>query len=104
MTRSSPDTNSVRAGNAKFFSLAAEKQLQFHPKKFCYLVIGTEKYKARGRLDAEEEPIRLGRATLGEKKEEKYLGDVLSSMGLAESVEASVRERVAKTKGSIYKL
>ena len=104
VSRSSPDTNSVRAGNAKFSSLAAEKQLQFHPKKSCYLVIGTEKYKARVRLDAEEEPIRLGKATLGEKKEEKYLGDMLSSMGLAESAEASVRERVAKTKGSIYEL
>ena len=28
----------------------------------------------------------------------------MSSLGLAESVKASVRERVAKTKGSIYEL
>ena len=104
LSRSSSNVNSARAGNAKFSSLAAEKQLNFHPKKSCYLVIGTEKFKARARLEAEEEPIKLGKAILGEKEEEKYLGDVISSRGLAESVEASVKERVAKTKGSIYEL
>ena len=41
---------------------------------------------------------------LGEKVEEKYLVDVLSRLGLAESVEASVEKRVAKIKGSIYEL
>ena len=32
VNRSSPDLNSVRAGNIKFSSLAAEKQLKYHPK------------------------------------------------------------------------
>ena len=32
VSRSSPDLNSVRAGNIKFSSRAAEKQLKYHPK------------------------------------------------------------------------
>ena len=43
---SSHDTNSVRAGNAKFSSLAAEKQLKFHPKKSCYLVFWFSKFES----------------------------------------------------------
>ena len=104
VSRSSPEASSARAGNAKFSSLAAEKQLNFHPKKSCYLVFGTERYKAEVEMDAEEEPIMLGKVKLNEKVEEKYLGDVLSSLGLAQSVEATVKERVAKIKGSIYEL
>ena len=104
VSRSSPEASSARAGNAKFSSLAAEKQLNFHPKKSCYLVFGTERFKAEVKMDAEEEPIMLGKVQLSKKVEEKYLGDVLSSLGLPQSVEATVKEREAKIKGSIYEL
>ena len=93
--RSSHDTSSARAGNAKFSSLAAEKQLSYHPKKSCYLVFGSEMYKATVNMETDEEPIMLGKVKLTEKTEEKYLGDVLSSLGLAESVEATVKERLS---------
>ena len=55
-------------------------------------------------MDTEEEPITPGKNKLEEKKKEKYLGDVLSSSGLATSVGASVQERAEKRKGSIYGL
>jgi hypothetical protein len=104
LARSSPDLRSVRAGNMKFSCLAMEKQLQFHPKKSCYLVYGTENFKARIKLEAEEEPVMLGPNTLKEKTEEKYLGDVFSSRGLSASIEATIDDRAAKIKGSIYEL
>ena len=66
----------MRAGNAKFSSLAAEKQLNFHPRKSCHLVFGSEMFKAKVNMDTEEDPITLGKVKLGEKKEEKYLGDI----------------------------
>ena len=77
VARSSHDTNSMRAGNMKFSSLAAEKQLKFHPKKSCFLVYGTENYKNKMKLECKEEPIKLGKDIIHEKEEEKYLGDVL---------------------------
>ena len=46
----------------------------------------------------------LGKNIIHEKPEEKYLGDIFSSEGLAESVDATVKERTAKVKASIYEL
>ena len=46
----------------------------------------------------------LSRKVLEEKYEDKYLGDMLSSRGLADSVDSTVKEREAKVKGSIYEL
>ena len=36
VSRNSPDASSARTGNAKFSSLAAEKQLYFHPEKIVF--------------------------------------------------------------------
>ena len=46
----------------------------------------------------------LGNIALTEKMSEKYLGDILCSEGLKASVEASIRDRAGKVKGSIYEL
>ena len=94
----------VRAGNAKFSSLATEKQLKFHAKKSSYLVFGTENYRAKVKFECEEEPIKLGKDIFHEKEKEKYLGDVLCSLGLAESVEATVKDRTGKVNAAIYEL
>ena len=104
VNRNSPNLNSVRAGNLKFASLAAEKQLKYHQKKSCYLVYGPDNYKAQVKLEALEEPVMLGKSPLQEQELEKYLGDLLDSQGLAESVEATVKDRNAKVKGSLYEL
>ena len=104
VNRSSHNLNSVRAGNIKFASLAAVKQLKYHQKKSCYLVYGPENFKAKVQMEAEEEPVMLGKNVIHEKPEEKYLGDIFSSEGLAESVAATVKERTPKVKASIYEL
>ena len=46
----------------------------------------------------------LGKSVIAEKQEEKYLGDILSSEGLAKSVQCTVKDREGKVKGSIYEL
>lgn len=46
----------------------------------------------------------LSGKVLEERNEEKYLGDILNSQGLAASVESTVKQREAKVKGSIYEL
>ena len=96
--------NSMRAGNSKFSSLAAEKEFQYHPRKSGYLVYGNEQIKAKAKLEAQEDPVMLGKMTLMEMEQEKYLGDILDSKGLTESVEATIKEREAKVKGSINEL
>ena len=39
-----------------------------------------------------------------EKKSEAYLGDILCSEGIEASIEATIKDRAAKVKGSIYEL
>ena len=102
--RASKDVNSMRAGNTKLACLMAEKQLEIHPKKSGFMIFGSEQFKAASRLDVEKCPVMLGKVMLEEKLTDKYLGDILSSQGLSASVEASIRDREAKIKGSIYEL
>ena len=75
-----------------------------HPTKSGYLIFGSEQYKAKAQYEAKEAPVMLGKISLKEKTSEAYLGDILSSEGLRASTEASIRDRVGKVKGSIYKL
>ena len=63
-----------------------------------------EANKSKARLEAEEDPVMLGKMTILEKQQEKYLGDILDSAGLTESVAATIRDRESKVKGSIYEL
>ena len=43
----------------------------------------------------------LGQIVMKEKKSEAYLGDILCSEGLEASIEATIKDRAAKLKGSI---
>ena len=67
-------------------------------------VYGSDKFKARAEHEVSEAPVMLGNIVMTEKKSEKYLGDILCSEGLRASVEASIKERAGKVKGSIYEL
>ena len=102
--RASQDVTTMRAGNTKLACLMMEKQLEIHNLKSGFLIFGTEAFKAASRLDVQESPVMLGKVQINEKITDKYLGDILSSLGLRASVEATVKEREAKIKGSIYEL
>jgi hypothetical protein len=57
-----------------------------------------------GRLEVQESPVLLGNITLKEKLTDKYLGDILNSMGLSASVDSTIKGREAKIRGAIYEL
>ena len=46
----------------------------------------------------------LGKIIMKEKQSEAYLGDVLCSEGLNASIQATIKDRTARVKGSIYEL
>ena len=85
----------MRAGNVKFASMPAGKQLKFH-KKWCILIFGRDNFKERTRFEIQEEPVMLGKSVIAEKQEEKYLGDILSREGLQNLY--SVQSRIEKDK------
>ena len=102
--RSANNINSVRVGNIKLDTMRKQKQLSFHPEKSVYLLYGNPKLQESMRNEIRMEPITLGSIRVKEVLEESYLGDRLSSLGLAASVEATVKDREGKIKGSIYEL
>ena len=79
-----------------------EKQLETHPTKSVFLVTGSEKFKAKVQKEVKEKLVVLGRIVLKEITCESYLGDKISSEGLQCSIEATIKDRTGRTKGSIY--
>ena len=71
-------------------------------EKTSYIVIGSRGYKQRVRAEFEQCPLKFGDFDMTEKTEGAYLGNMISSDGLAASVEATIASRLAKTKGAIF--
>ena len=70
-----------KSGNIKLSWVKEDNQLEFHPDKTWFVVMGSRKYKEEARGQVMEEPIRFGYFTTMEKKVEKYLGDMFTSEG-----------------------
>ena len=100
--RVAPTLASARSGNIKLHMMLSERLLRCHPKKTCFLLIGSKNYKEDIREELKYFPIKFGDFTRMEKNQDMYLGDVLSTNGLAGSVEATVMQRLGKVKGAIY--
>ena len=79
-----------------------ERLLHCHRTKTCYILVGNRQFKAKVRDELKEAPLKFEDFEMQEKAEYEYLGDIISSGGLAASVEATIARRLAKTKGSIY--
>jgi hypothetical protein len=58
-------------------------------------------YKKQVRKELDICPLKFGDFVMKEKEQDVYLGDVLSSGGLAASVEAIIAHRMGRIKGSI---
>ena len=52
-------------------------------------------------MDIQENPVKLGNITMKEKLQEKYLGDILSSHGLSDSVKETIKKRDGKIRGAV---
>ena len=76
------DVRSAIAGNTKRRWLMEDKQLECHPDKPGFVVMGASKYKEEIREQVTEEPIMFGCFTTKEKEVDKYLGDLFSCEGL----------------------
>ena len=104
LLRCTNNVSCTRAGNIKLSMFLEEKQLEAHPKKTCYILIGSKKLKKNVRKEIEVNPFVLGKVAIKEKVCDKYLGDILSSGGVADSIDATVDEREGRVKGAIREL
>ena len=69
------------------------KLLDFNIDKSCYLVFGKKAAKKALLNELEKNPLTLCKKNMKCVSEDKYLGDIISGNGLAESVKATVNKR-----------
>ena len=98
------DPESAQMGNDKMETLAETKLLNYNMDKSCYMVIG--KLKARNEMQKQLQncPLTLCGSNMKEEKSAKYLGDWLSCLGLADSVDVTVKKRKGLVSLAIYEI
>ena len=97
------DIGSAQAGNVKISYMMKEKQLEVHPDKTGFIVMGGKEYKKQVFEELQEAPIMFGNIHTKCKDVDKYLGDMIHTDGLAASVAATVKDRTGKVKAAMYK-
>ena len=100
--RVAKNLSAARIGNVKLERMLSERLLSCHPKKTCFVLLGNLQYKKQVRKELETCPLQFGEFEMKEKDQDVYLGDVLSSRGLAASVEATIALRMGRIKFSMY--
>ena len=77
------------------------KLLDLNVTKSCYIIIGKGKNTEHLRQEILNHPLQLCGNKMKEKTSDKYLGDVISSQGLAGSIHATIMDRYSSVYTSI---
>ena len=91
-----------RAGSAKMSYIMNSKQLTLNPDKTGFILCGKGKNVQMAKQEIARSPIWCGNFQTLEKVSDKWLGDIFHQSGLAESVVATIKDRVAKVKAACF--
>ena len=81
-----------------------EKRLTLNEDKSVCLVWGNKKQKEEIEEELMVKPLMCGKAKISVVKYDKWLGDILHSDGLAESVMETIIQREGKVKGAALEI
>ena len=81
-----------------------ERGLQLSEDKCVYVLMGSKKQKEELRAEFDSNPLKCGKVQMKPKETEKWLGQQISSGGLADSVAATVAAREPKIKGACLEI
>jgi len=101
VARIAPTVKSAQAGNAKMEVVAETKLLDYNHEKSGFLIIGGKKSKQKMQKELDVSPLMFCNKTMKEEKYTKYLGDWLSTNGLADSVKITVNKRLGLVQRAI---
>ena len=90
----------ARETNTKVNTLMKERGLELNKKKSVCIIIGNKKQKKEATKEMEVKPLLCGDFETKEEQVEKWLGQLLSSAGLADSVDKTVDSRTGKIKAA----
>ena len=94
----------ARRASCKVNILMKERALHLNQGKSTFIMYGTKRQKELMRAELEAEPMRCGDFIMEEKATDKWLGQMLSGEGLAESVAATVAAKEPKIKGACLEI
>ena len=94
----------AREVNTKVDKLMKQRGLNLNEDKSICIVIGTKKQKRDATEQIADEPLMCGNFETKEKQEDKWLGQIISARGLADSVAKTVASREGKIKGACLEI
>ena len=94
----------ARIANSKVDVVMKQRGLELNKDKSVCVIIGSKKQKSKASEDIEKEPLLCGDFVTKEKEEEKWLGQIISAGGLADSVEKTVTARTGKIKAACLEI
>ena len=96
ISRLSSSRVSAQTGNIFVSSCMESKLLDLNVDKSCFIIIGNTSYTQDLRNEIKQYPLQLCGIMMKEKTTDKYLGDLISSEGLASSVHATIMDRFSR--------
>ena len=93
VARIAPTVESAQAGNVKMEVIAETKLLDYNHEKSAFMIVGNKKARHKIEQELEESPLMFCDRPMNQVTNTKYLGDWLSTNGLADSVKVTVNKR-----------
>ena len=94
----------ARESNRKVNILVKQLCLSLNRDKTVFILMGSKQQKEETRKELNENPLMCGEFQMKEEKCSKYLGQYLSSEGLAASVEETFQKRDGKIRGAALEI
>ena len=94
----------ARTSNIKINLMLKNRALNLNSKKSVCMMIGTNKQKKQFTKEIHEKPLMCGNVETKETNVDKWLGQLISSKGLADSVLKTIESREGKVKGACLEI
>ena len=94
----------ARKGNIKVNKMIKERALKLNSKKTVCMMIGSKKQKEEFSKALKEKPLMCGEVDTKEKQTDKWLGQQMSSKGLADSALKTIEAKEGKIKAACMEI
>ena len=94
----------ARQINTKIDHIMKQRGLSLNKTKSVCIVLGSKKQRSKASEDMKINPLLCGSFETKEKEEYKWLGQILSSAGLADSVTKTIAEKEGKIRGACLEI
>ena len=100
----SGNIENARIANQRVDILTKQRGLELNKDKTVCIIIGSKKQKQEATKQLTDNPLFCGSFVMKEKQVDKWLGQYLSSKGLADSVAETVAAREGKVRGACLEI